>query len=113
MAAESSETVSRTALVPSAQIQEEDLRVKVEPVQWWDVCRRYDWPEKEVGILGNTVGRLEAVEMILDSSDYEDNNSVGNNNSIKLNNEQCHFSNVEVHISSGRIPIWQESEVII
>ncbi|KAG4919804.1 hypothetical protein JHK85_058085 [Glycine max] len=110
LAAESSETVSRTALVPSAQIQEEDLRVKVEPVQWWDVCRRYDWPEKEVCILGNTVGGLEAAEMILDSSDYEDNNSVRNNNSIKLN-KQCHFSNTEVHISSGRIPIWQESEV--
>ncbi|RDY06603.1 Autophagy-related protein 18h, partial [Mucuna pruriens] len=103
---ESSETTSRTAPVPSAQIQEEDLRVKVEPVQWWDACRRYDWPEKEVCILGNTVGGLEAAEMILD---YEDN-STGNSNSLKLN-KQCHFSNTEVHISSGRIPIWQESKV--
>ncbi|XP_020233954.1 autophagy-related protein 18h isoform X1 [Cajanus cajan] len=109
LVAESSETASRTTLVPSAQIQEEDLRVKVEPVQWWDVCRRYDWPEKEVRILGNTVDGLQAAEMILDSSDYEDN-SVRSNNSIKLD-KQCHFSNTEVHINSGRIPIWQESKV--
>ncbi|XP_014513827.1 autophagy-related protein 18h [Vigna radiata var. radiata] len=109
LVADSSETTSRTALVPLAQIQEEDLRVKVEPVQWWDVCRRYDWPEKEVCVLGNTVGGLEAEEMILDNSDYEVNR-IGSNNSIKLN-KQCHFSNAEVHISSGRIPIWQESEV--
>ncbi|XP_027363188.1 autophagy-related protein 18h isoform X2 [Abrus precatorius] len=109
LVAEPSETASRTAPVPSAQIQEEDLRVKVEPVQWWDVCRRSDWPEKDVCISGNTVGGLETAEMILDSSDYEDN-SVGNNNSIKLN-KQCHFSNAEVHISSGRIAVWQESKV--
>ncbi|KAK7277884.1 hypothetical protein RJT34_22903 [Clitoria ternatea] len=111
LVAESSEIASRTAPVPSAQTQEEDLRVKVEPVQWWDVCRRYDWPEREVHILGNTVdgNGMEVAEMMIDSSDYEDN-SVRNNNSIKLN-KQCHFSNAEVHISSGRIPIWQESEV--
>ncbi|XP_061349412.1 autophagy-related protein 18h-like [Gastrolobium bilobum] len=109
LVAESSETASRTASVPSAQIQEEDLRVKVEPVQWWDICRRYDWPEREVYILGNTLGGLEAAEIILDSSDYEDN-SAGNNNVINLN-KQCHFSNAEVQLSSGRIPIWQESEV--
>ncbi|XP_061348482.1 autophagy-related protein 18h-like isoform X2 [Gastrolobium bilobum] len=106
MGAESIGTVPRTDPVPSAQIREEDLQVKVEPVQWWDVCRRHDWPEKEVNISGNS---LEAAEIILDTSDYQDS-SVGNNNSIKLH-EQCHFSNAEVQISSGRIPIWQKSEV--
>lgn len=105
--AEPNETVQG----PSPQIQEEDLRVKVEPVQWWDVCRRYDWLEREVHISGSTPGGLEADEMILDVSNSE-NYSVGNDDSIKLN-QDCHFSNAEVHISSGRIPIWQKSEVFI
>ncbi|KAK7269289.1 hypothetical protein RIF29_22012 [Crotalaria pallida] len=111
LVAEPSETTPRAAPVSSAQpqIQEEDVRVKVEPLQWWDACRRNDWPEREAHISGNTVGGLEAADMILESSDFEDNNSV-ENNSIKLN-EQCHFSNAEVQISSGRIPIWQKSEV--
>lgn len=109
--AETSETASRTGQVPSSQKQEEDLRVKVEPVQWWDVCRRCDWPEREVYISGSTLGGLEAAETILDISNDEDNRA-GNNNSIKLD-QQCHFSNAEVHISSGRIPIWQKSEVLI
>ncbi|PNY17060.1 autophagy-related protein 18h-like, partial [Trifolium pratense] len=106
--AEPNETASRTAQVPS-QMQEEDLRVKVEPVQWWDVCRRYDWQEREVYISGSAPGGPEAAEMILDVSSCE-NYSVGNDDSVKLN-QDCHFSNAEVHISSGRIPIWGKSEV--
>ncbi|RYR02303.1 hypothetical protein Ahy_B06g081118 isoform B [Arachis hypogaea] len=105
---EPSGTVPRMDSVPSAHTEEENLRVKVEPVQWWDACRRNDWPEKEVHIVGNNLG-LEAAEMILGTSDCEDNN-VGNNNCIKFN-DQCHFSNAEVQINSGRIPIWQKSEV--
>nr|XP_025603624.1 autophagy-related protein 18h isoform X2 [Arachis hypogaea] len=105
---EPSGTVPRMDSVPSAHTEEENLRVKVEPVQWWDVCRRNDWPEKEVHIVGNNLG-LEAAEIILGTSDREDNN-VGNNNCIKFN-DQCHFSNAEVQINSGRIPIWQKSEV--
>jgi hypothetical protein len=108
--AEPNETASRTAQVPS-QMQEEDLRVKVEPVQWWDVCRRYDWQEREVYISGSTPGGPEAAQMILDVSSCE-NYSVGNDDSLKLN-QDCHFSNAEVHISSGRIPIWEKSEVFI
>ncbi|MED6159599.1 hypothetical protein PIB30_043713 [Stylosanthes scabra] len=104
---EPSGTVPRMDPVPSAHTEEENLRVKVEPVQWWDVCRRSDWPEKEVQIVGNNLV-LEAAEMILGTSDREYNN-VGNNNCVKFN--ECHFSNAEVQINSGRIPIWQKSEV--
>jgi hypothetical protein len=92
-------------------MQEEDLRVKVEPVQWWDVCRRYDWQEREVYISGSTPGGPEVAQMILDASSCE-NYSAGNDDSLKLN-QDCHFSNAEVHISSGRIPIWEKSEVFI
>ncbi|XP_027353314.1 autophagy-related protein 18h-like isoform X2 [Abrus precatorius] len=99
-------TIPRIDPVPSAQIQEEDMRLKVEPVQWWDVCRRHDCPEREVHILGNT---LEAPEMILETLDGQENSAV-NNSSVNLQ-EQCHFSNAEVQISSGRISIWLKSEV--
>ncbi|KAE9611951.1 putative transcription factor WD40-like family [Lupinus albus] len=109
LVAESSESTPRSAPASSENLQEEDVRVKAEPLQWWDACRRNDWPEREAHILGNTHVGLEATKMILESSNYEDND-VGNNNSIKLH-QQCHFSNAEVHISSGRIPIWQKSEV--
>ncbi|KAJ1433938.1 WD40-repeat-containing domain superfamily [Sesbania bispinosa] len=104
--AEPSGTVPRLDPVPAAQIQEENLGVKVEPIQWWDVRRRHDWPEREVHILGNT---LEASEVILETLDYQDN-SVVNINSVKLH-EQCHFSSAEIQISSGKISIWQKSEV--
>ena len=102
--AETGETAPRTAPVPSTQIPEEDLRVRVKPIQWWDVCRRNDWPEKEEFISGKTLGGPEAEEMSLESSDSEYDCAV-NNNSIKYY-EQCHFSNAEVQINSGRIPIW-------
>ncbi|OIW07130.1 hypothetical protein TanjilG_10103 [Lupinus angustifolius] len=109
LVAEPSETTQRAAPVSSTKLQEEDMQVKVEPLQWWNACRRNGWPEKEAHILGNTHGGLGAAEMILKSTDYEDN-SVGSNNSIKLH-EQRHLSNAEVRISSGRIPIWQKPEV--
>ncbi|KAK7337831.1 hypothetical protein VNO77_18418 [Canavalia gladiata] len=106
LGAEPSGAIPRIDPVPSAQVQEEDMRVKVEPIQWWDVCRRHDWPEREVHILGNT---LKAPETILETYDCQ-YNSVVNNNSIKLR-EQCYISNAEVQISSTRIPIWRKSEV--
>ncbi|XP_019421305.1 PREDICTED: autophagy-related protein 18h-like isoform X1 [Lupinus angustifolius] len=109
LVAESSETMPRAAPVFSENLQEEDVRVKAEPLQWWDACRGNDWPEREAHILGDTHVGQEAAKVILESSGYEDNDA-GNNNSIKLH-QQCHFSNAEVHISSGRVPIWQKSEV--
>ncbi|KAF7805150.1 autophagy-related protein 18h isoform X2 [Senna tora] len=109
MGAETGETAPRTAPIPSSQIQEEDLRMKVEPIQWWDVCRRNDWPEREEYMSGKNLGGPESSEMSLETSDYEYDN-VGNNNSMKFY-EECHFSNAEVQINPGRIPIWQKSEV--
>ncbi|KAG9151779.1 hypothetical protein Leryth_002058 [Lithospermum erythrorhizon] len=41
------------------QMQEEELRVKVEPVRWWDVCRRADWPDREEHINGITVADID------------------------------------------------------
>jgi hypothetical protein len=110
---EPSEAASRTGPGSSLQIQDEELRVKVEPVQWWDVCRRSDWPEREECISGITPGRQGTSEIVMDTSDCEDND-FGNKEFAK-SNERSHLylSNAEVQISSGRIPIWQKSKVLV
>ncbi|KAJ7978031.1 Autophagy-related protein like [Quillaja saponaria] len=108
---EPSETASRPGSGPSAHIQDEDLRVRVEPLQWWDVCRRIDWPEREESISGITLRRPEAAQMAINTSNCEDND-VGNKELVKPH-ERSHFyfSNAEVQISSGRMPVWQKSEM--
>ncbi|KAF8392516.1 hypothetical protein HHK36_022859 [Tetracentron sinense] len=103
----------------SVLIQDEELRVKVEPFQWWDVCRRSDRPEREECISGITLDRQEAAEKVI--SDCVDNDTKC---SMELNNctgeedlvrpyERSHWylSNAEVQISSGRMPIWQKSKI--
>ncbi|XP_075657925.1 autophagy-related protein 18h isoform X2 [Castanea sativa] len=111
MGGDSSEAASRTVPGSSVQMQDDELRVKVEPVQWWDVCRRSSWPEREECISGITLGRNETAETVMDVSDCEDND-IGNKEFIKPH-ERSHLylSNAEVQISSGRIPIWQKSKI--
>ncbi|KAJ7973399.1 Autophagy-related protein like [Quillaja saponaria] len=111
MGGEPIESASRLESGPSAHIQDEDLQVKVEPVQWWDVCRRIDWPEREESVSGNTLCRPEAAHMTIDTSDCEDSD-VANNGLVKSHERsKFYFSNAEVHISSGRMPVWQKSEM--
>ncbi|XP_041019871.1 autophagy-related protein 18h [Juglans microcarpa x Juglans regia] len=111
MGGEPSDAVSRTGPSSSLHVQDEELQLKVEPVQWWDVCRRSDWLEREECISGIALGRQETADMVMDSSDCEDNH-VGNKEFVKPN-ERSHLylSNAEVQISSGRIPIWQKSKI--
>ncbi|CAK9152198.1 unnamed protein product, partial [Ilex paraguariensis] len=101
----------RTGIGSQVHMQEEEIGVKVEPVQWWDVCRRADWPEREEFIYGLTLGGQEAAETVMDTSDYEDNDSA-EKESIK-SHERSHWyiSNAEVQMMSGRIPIWQKSKI--
>ncbi|KFK35616.1 hypothetical protein AALP_AA4G014300 [Arabis alpina] len=88
----------------SVLVSEEELRVKVEPVQCWDVCRRTDWPEREENICGLTFGGRKIVEVTVDTSDTED--------LVKpLEKHHVYLANAEVLINSGRKPIWQNSEV--
>ncbi|KAI7984290.1 Autophagy-related protein 18g [Camellia lanceoleosa] len=100
--------------------QDEELKVKVEPVQWWDVCRRSDWPEREESISGTTFARQEAAEII--GNNYRTNflvmnNSDGGKHMVKSDSLKPHgrshwyISNAEVHINSGRLPIWQKSKI--
>ncbi|MCL7022202.1 hypothetical protein MKW94_030417 [Papaver nudicaule] len=100
--------------------QDEELKVKGEPIQWWDVCRKSDWPEREESF--SKFDRLgqSAADIAMDTADSEDNDasSVISNSSMGSKDltkphERLHWylSNAEVQISSGRIPIWQKSKI--
>lgn len=108
---EQSETVSGTGSGSSVQMQDEELRVKVEPVQWWDVCRRTDWPEREECISGITLSRQEPLDMVVDSSGLQDSDTSDKDLVKPHERSHLYLSNAEVHISSGRIPLWQKSKV--
>ncbi|XP_062001935.1 autophagy-related protein 18h isoform X2 [Rosa rugosa] len=108
---EPGEATSRTVPGSSVQIQDEELRVKVEPLQWWDVCRRTDWPEREECISGIKLGRQEDEETVMDTFDC-DVNDIGDEESVKpLERSHLYLANAEVQINCGRIPIWQKSKI--
>ncbi|XVE89758.1 hypothetical protein DITRI_Ditri20bG0020600 [Diplodiscus trichospermus] len=108
---EAGETASRVGPGSALKVQEEELRVKVEAMQAWDVCRRTDWPEREECLSGMTHGRKEASEMIMDVSDSEDNDAGRKDLSKPVERSHLYLSNAEVQIRSGRIPIWQNYKV--
>ncbi|KAL1074607.1 hypothetical protein V6Z11_D11G301400 [Gossypium hirsutum] len=108
---EAGESASRIGPGSSFQLQEEELRVKVEAMQAWDVCRRTDWPEREECLSGMTHGRKEALEMTMDGSDSEDNYAGQTAMSKAQDRSHLYLSSAEVQISSGRISIWQNSKV--
>lgn len=108
---EPSEATSRTGSGSSVHIQDEELRMKVEPIQWWDVCRRTDWPEREECIAGITLRKQEASEMVMDTSDSEDNDSRDKEMVKPHERSHLYLSNAEIQINSGRIPIWQKSKI--
>ncbi|KAI3824419.1 hypothetical protein L1987_05878 [Smallanthus sonchifolius] len=83
--------------------QDEDLRMKVEPIQWWDVCRRTDWLEKEEFIGGTAPTRHSSVETAITSSDDED--------SKRQERSRWYLSHAEVQMKSGRVPVWQKSKI--
>ncbi|KAL9268567.1 Autophagy-related protein, partial [Drosera capensis] len=95
---------------PLMQIQDEELKVKCEPVQWWDVCRRADWPVREESISELTFSGKDETSLSMDTSDLQDRDSSG---SVMMHQEQAHsyISNAEVQINSRSIPIWQNSKV--
>lgn len=109
--AEQSDLSLKNGTNPLVQVQEDDLGVKVEPVQWWDVCRRADWPEREEYIQGITLGGRNAVETITDTS--SEDNDFGEKDVVKTHEKtHLYISNAEVQSRSGRIAIWQKSKVL-
>lgn len=110
MGVEATDTSSRSGSSSLVQIQDEDLRVKAEPIQWWDVCRRADWPEREECIKGLTYGRKDPSGIIVETSDCEDNNSVGKGEETH-ERSTLYISNAEVQMNFDRIPTWQNSKI--
>ncbi|KAK9074984.1 hypothetical protein SSX86_003303 [Deinandra increscens subsp. villosa] len=108
---EQGESSLRVETASQMQAQDEDLRVKVEPIQWWDVCRRTDWPEKEEFICGDPLPRHISVDTIMTNSDYEDNGSSENGSTKHQERSRWFLSHAEVQMRSGRVPVWQKSKI--
>ncbi|KAL8171266.1 hypothetical protein V2J09_023070 [Rumex salicifolius] len=106
--AELNQTSSRTGSGSGIHSQDEELRVKSEIVQWWDVCRRAEWPERE-----EHIGSKVCSGMGLDISDSDDSDIVGGGKGPSKLQERSHWyiSNAEVQMSCGRDPVWQRSKI--
>ncbi|XVE73214.1 hypothetical protein DITRI_Ditri11bG0099200 [Diplodiscus trichospermus] len=116
---------SRIQTASYTQVQEDELGVKVEPVQWWDVCRRSDWAEREECISQATLERQDIAEVVQSKSGCEENRF----DSLEINcsvtgekasrpfptkpHESFHWylSNAEVQVNSWKLPIWQNSKI--
>ncbi|KAG5232523.1 autophagy-related protein [Salix suchowensis] len=108
---EPSDIASRIGPASSVQMQDEELRVNVESVQWWDVCRKADWPEREECISGITRRGQETKEKVMYMSDCEDDD-IGHSQMVKSHEpSHLYLSNAEVQMSSWRIPLWQKSKM--
>jgi Breast carcinoma amplified sequence 3 len=106
---------------PGSLLQDDELHVNTEPVQWWDVCRRTNWPERDENISRVIISCQKSFSGV-DSSECEDNEISGLAHSVNGNirrelmkgpeRPNWYVSNAEVQINSGRIPIWQKSKVL-
>eukprot|EP01018_Ginkgo_biloba_P014183 Gb_13732 [translate_table: standard] len=96
------------------QGQARELRVVVEPIQWWDVCRMPNQLEREEDIENFSVARTanEANHgngTILACSAVR-RNSV--KDGITTEEKRCFYlSNAEVQVHIGRPSIWEKSEI--
>ncbi|CAM0955564.1 unnamed protein product [Alopecurus aequalis] len=54
------------------QLQDDELHVTAEPVQWWDVCRRTNWPERDQDIANVVFHNQQNSMMTVDTSDCEE-----------------------------------------
>ncbi|XWS46754.1 hypothetical protein CRYUN_Cryun14cG0095200 [Craigia yunnanensis] len=123
--ADSGANNSRIQTASYTHVQEDDLRVKVEPVQWWDVWRRSDWPEREECISQSTLERQDVADFVQSKSGCEEyridspeiNDSVSGEKTSKpfptKPHESFHWylSNAEVQVNSWKLPIWQKSKI--
>ncbi|KAH0905487.1 hypothetical protein HID58_037314 [Brassica napus] len=119
---ESPESGSRVHRASHAQVQEDELRVKVEPIQWWDVCRRSDWLETEERLPKSITEKqyhldtgsinLPIHEDACLSVDINVNFGEHKTSSEKApERSHCYLSNFEVKVTSGILPVWQNSKI--
>ncbi|XP_004496059.1 autophagy-related protein 18g-like [Cicer arietinum] len=121
---EPNESGSRTQSASALHMQEDEFRVKVEPIQWWDVCRRSEWPEKEDPFC-NTLDRQDGIDKVkermysgdgygfnfLNISDGVGEKTVKPSTGKPQERFHRYISNAEVQVNFGRIPIWQNSKI--
>ncbi|KAF8111757.1 hypothetical protein N665_0073s0109 [Sinapis alba] len=121
----SPESGSRVQRASHAQVQEDDLRVKVEPIQWWDVCRRSDWMETEERLPKSITEKqyhLDTESSTLPIHEHaclsvDINGKFGEDMYLKTSSEKapershCYLSNFEVKVTSGILPVWQNSKI--
>ncbi|KAH9603978.1 hypothetical protein KSS87_023581 [Heliosperma pusillum] len=106
---ETTDTGSRLSSGSFSQIQDEDLKVKSEPIHCWDVCRGADWPEREECIEGIAFGRKDHSDIVMETSDCEDN---GHGEKGDVHEQSTlYLSKAEVQLSYGRMPSWQNSKI--
>ncbi|CAJ1906934.1 unnamed protein product [Sphenostylis stenocarpa] len=121
---ETSKSSLRNQSTSVLHIQEDEFRVKVEPIQWWDVCRRSEWPERGETCSSsfNRQGGTERVQEKIGYSDIHGLDVLGTSDGagekmVKSCSEttqerfHCYLSNAEVQGNFGRLPIWQRSKI--
>ncbi|KAL7151322.1 hypothetical protein ABFS83_04G022900 [Erythranthe nasuta] len=118
MGIERSESRTESLSAPQAKSQNDEFRVKVEPLQWWDVGRRLDNMEREECIFGSIFDVQNDPEIDEDPEMvFQENGSVGKKKLVKTDSfkspERVHWylSNAEVQINSCRLPIWHKSKM--
>ncbi|KAK7285423.1 hypothetical protein RJT34_20193 [Clitoria ternatea] len=121
---ETSDRGSRNQSTSFLHMQEDEFRVKVEPIQWWDVCRRSEWPERGDPCC-NTFDRQGSIARVqekicysddygldfLDISDGVEEKMVKSSTGNLQERFHLYLSNAEVQVNFGRLPIWQKSKV--
>ncbi|KAJ1262836.1 hypothetical protein BS78_09G140400 [Paspalum vaginatum] len=118
---ESSGISPRVGSGTNLQLQDDEMHVTAEPIQWWDVCRRTNWPERGENIANIALYNQRNSMMSMDASDCEDSehsDSMTSNDGISgkevmrvREKSSWYLSNAEVQINSWRIPIWQKSKI--
>ncbi|MED6210258.1 hypothetical protein PIB30_062515 [Stylosanthes scabra] len=103
-------------------MQEDEFRVKVEPIQWWDVCRRSEWPEKG-DPCGNTFDRqdVDKVQGKICSGgvhglDFLNTSDVGEKTVKPYTSKpedkfHWYLSHAEVQMNFRSMPVWQKSKI--
>ncbi|KAI9119193.1 hypothetical protein K1719_009868 [Acacia pycnantha] len=102
-------------------MQDDEFRVKVKPIQWWDVCRRSEWPERGDPCY-NTFNRQDSTEIVQENTCSPDGNGLDYldiNDGVEEKVVECSagkaqgrsLSNAEVQLNFGRLPVWQKSKI--
>ncbi|XP_073149065.1 autophagy-related protein 18g-like isoform X2 [Henckelia pumila] len=105
----------RTNSCSAAQVnpQHEEFRVKVDPAQWWDVCRRQDDLEIEECISGIFDGENAYLDnsKICSEECSTEKRLVKSDTMKSAERTPWYLSSAEVQINSCRLPIWHKSKI--